>query len=249
MADRRAVLLISHGSRQPHGAEFAHSVANALRREGPGSAVAVGFLELDRPSPSHALRQLVGSGYDQIQVVPLLFSAGHHYRVDLPAALDAVRESHRWIQVDTAAPLLTETETDLVAALDARLSQTLPEGTGLSGIPDGLVLLAAGSSDPGARAQVRELSQAWGRRHGLPAEVAFCDLRGREVRSAIALLQAGGARQVACGSLFLAAGRLLDAGQRVALDAGAQAVAGPLGTTPVLLDLIRRRCLAPVAAG
>ncbi len=249
MADRRAVLLVSHGSRQPHGARFAQDVATALRHDDPGLVVAVSFLELNRPSPGQALQQLVANGQDEIQVVPLLFSAGYHYRVDVPAALDAVREFHPELQVRTAAPLLTDAETDLIAALDTGSSQKASARTRSSAPPDGLVLLAAGSGDPRARAQVNQLARAWGRQRGLPSDVAFCDLHGADVRAAIARLRARGAQQVVCGSLFLAAGRLLDAGRRAALEAGAGDVAGPLGTTPALLELIRRRCLEPAAAG
>lgn len=249
MADHRAVLLVSHGSRQPYGARFAQDVATALRHDDPGLVVAVSFLELNRPSPGQALQQLVANGQDEIQVVPLLFSAGYHYRVDVPAALDAGRELHPGLLVRTAPSLLSDAETDLIAALDTGVSQTASARSRSSGTPDGLVLLAAGSGDPRARAQVNQLAQAWGSQHGLPSDVAFCDLRGSDVRAAIGRVRARGARYVVCGSLFLAAGRLLDAGRRAALDSGAQHVAGPLGMTPALLGLIRRRCLEPAAAG
>lgn len=243
------MLLISHGSRQPHGARFAHAVAKALRHDDPDLVVALSFLELNRPSPGQALQQLARRGHEQIRVVPLLFSAGYHYRVDLPAALDAVRERQPRMEVRTAAPLLSEAGIELIAARDARLSQTPSATTTSPGRPDGLVLLAPGSSDPDARAQLSALATVWGRERGLPSDVAFCDLRDADVRAAIARVRARGARSVVCGSLFLAAGRLFDAGHRAALDAGAQSVAGPLGTTPALLDLIRRRCFEPAAAG
>lgn len=208
------------------------------------------FLELNRPTPEVALSQLVAGVATRVHVVPLLFSAGYHFRIDVPAALDAVRESHPAIELHTAAPLLTDTDDDLIAALDARVDEALRRATAPPVIPlEGLVLLAAGSSNSRARARVTELAHGWGHRHGVPAEVAFCDLRGDEVRAAVALLHARGARHVGCGSLFLAAGRLLDAGSRAAFGAGAKVVAAPLGMTPALIDLIRRRCWEPVVAG
>jgi len=250
MAEHPGVLLVNHGSRQPHASVFAEELAARLRRDDPARPVAVSFLELTEPTIGQALRQLVAGGTTTLRVVSLLFSAGYHYRIDLPAALDAVRESHPRIRMRIAAPLLAGSDDDLIDALDARLSETT---RGASPHPaasaDGLVLLAAGSSDPRARARVTELAHNWGLGHGLPAEVAFCDLRGDEIRTAVALLRARGARRVVCGSLFLATGRLLQAGRRAALEAGAQAVAGPMGMTPALVRLIRRRCYEPVAAG
>lgn len=248
MADRRAVLLVSHGSRQPYAAAFAREVADALRHDDPGRAVAVSFLERNRPSPDHALGRLVRGGHDPIQVVPLLLSAGHHYRVDLPATLGSVPALTPGLRIGTAPPLLSDSGAEVIRALDDRLGQTAMGGDEPLGEPDGLILLAAGSSDPSARSRVGELAQEWGGNHDLPTEVAFCDLRGDDVRMAVAALHARGARQIACGSLFLAAGRLLDAGRRVAFEAGVQAVAGPLGTTPAMLELIRRRCYEPATA-
>jgi len=146
--------------------------------------------------------------------------------------------------------LLSGADAEIVAALDARVSEAIREQpSGTQRAPDALVLLAAGSSDEKARARVGDLAQAWGHAHGLPAEVAFCDLRGDEVCVAFALLQARGARHIACGSLFLASGRLLEAGRAAAVHAGAEIVAGPLGLTPALVDHVRRRCLQPMTAG
>lgn len=253
MAERPAVLLISHGSRQPHAAAYAHRVAATLRTDDPAREVAVSFLDVDGPAPGAALQSLLRRGADLVQVVPMLFSAGYHYRVDVPAALDAVRESHPHVHVRMAAPLLHESQTELVVALDARLRDASSANGRRNGSaaksPDGLVLMAAGSSDPRARERVTELAHTWGRERNLPAEVAFCDLRGGEVRAAIALLRTRGVLSVACGALFLANGRLLEAASQAAVDAGAGTVAGPLGTAPALLELIRRRCLEPVAAG
>jgi len=255
MGEPPAVLLINHGSRRPNAATFAHALAAALRREESDRVVRVSFLELGVPTPAQALRRLAREGMTDVRVVPLLFSAGYHYRIDVPAAVDAALESEPGMRVQIAPPLLTETHVDLIAALDARLDEAIwdtapgDRASSAGHRPDGLVLLAAGSSDLRARAQIIELADAWGRAHELPTEAAFCDLRGDEVRAAVAKLAAGGARRIACGSLFLASGRLLDAAEGAALDAGADAVAGPIGLTPALLGLIHRRCLQQLPAG
>jgi len=250
MVERPAVLLVNHGSRQPFAAAFAEELSAALRRDVPDRIVAVSYLELNRPSPAQALRRLASEGTTEVQVVPLLFSAGYHYRIDISAAVDSALTAQPEMRVRTAAPLLHDSDDALVTALDARLDEAMEAlPSGAPGTPDGLVLLAAGSSDAAARTRVAELGHTWGLSHGLPAEVAFCDLRSDEARTAIALLQARGARQIACGALFLAAGRLLAAGRRAALQAGATVVSGPLGMTPALTDLIRRRCSQPLPAG
>ncbi len=244
------MLLINHGSRAPFAAAFAEALAATLRQERPDRRVAVSFLELNRPSPTEALRRLVEQGTTDVQAVPLLFSAGYHYRIDVSAAVDAALAAQPGLRVRTSPPLLSKTADKLIAALDSRLDEAIDAAFPLVvAPPDGLVMLAAGSSDPGARARVEELAAAWGRRRGLPCQVAFCDLSGDDVRAAIALLQAGGARHVVCGALFLAQGRLLDAGRLAAAQAGADVIAGPLGLTPALLELVRRRCLEPLAAG
>lgn len=251
MAEPAAVLLINHGSRQPHAAVFANALAATLRREDPQRLVAVSYLELNRPGPAQALRRLIKLGATDVHLVPLLFSAGYHYRIDVPAAIDAALDLQPDLRVQVAPPLLSGSEERLIAALDARLAQAIATNSdgSLSAPPDGLVMLAAGSSDRRARARVANLAEAWGRARGLPAEVAFCDLAGDDVRAAIARLATRRARHIVCGALFLASGRLLDAGRLAAAQAGSDAVAGPLGLEPALIDLIRRRALVPVAAG
>ena len=67
MAERSAVLLISHGSRQRHATVFTNDLAAALRRDDPERIVAVSFLELNQPSPAEALRQLIAGGTIDIQ--------------------------------------------------------------------------------------------------------------------------------------------------------------------------------------
>ncbi len=249
MADRPAVLLVNHGSRQPHAAAFVEELATTLRRDEPGRVVAVSFLELNAPTPAEALRRLALEGVSEVQVVPLLFSAGYHYRIDLPAAVDAALACAPDLRVRTTPPLLTDSADDLIGALDTRLGEAIELAVPPTTRPDGLVLLAAGSSDERARSRVTDLADAWGRAQGLPAEVAFCDLQSDDVRAAIAMVAARGSRQIACGALFLAAGRLLTSGRRAALQAGAIAVAGPLGMTPALTHLVRRRCSEQLAAG
>lgn len=154
MDDPAALLLISHGSRQPHAAAFAAELAASLRRADPDRIVAVSFLELNRPSPADALRRLGRSGVKDVLAMPLLFSAGYHYRIDVPAAVDAALESQPQLRVRTAAPLLTNSDDEFIAALDARLSEALGD-TSSEPVkrPDGLVLLTAGSSDHSARAR------------------------------------------------------------------------------------------------
>lgn len=54
-------------------------------------------------------------------------------------------------------------------------------------------------------------------------------------------LRAEGRRNIAVGSLFLAPGRLLDRATELALEAGALAVADPLGAHPDLARMVLAR--------
>ncbi|MGI8953762.1 MAG: sirohydrochlorin chelatase, partial [Nocardioidaceae bacterium] len=110
---------------------------------------------------------------------------------------------------------------------------------------DGLVLAAAGSSDTLANAAVARAARAWGARHHLPTIAAFASAAPPATGEAVRALRADGRRHIAMGSLFLAPGFLPDRAAELALEAGAVAVAAPLGVDEELV----RTMLARYAVG
>ena len=100
-----------------------------------------------------------------------------------------------------------------------------------------MVLAAAGTRDPAARASVDLAAGALGASLGVPCVPAYASGPGPRPDAAVAAL----AGRVAVAAYFLAPGRLYDAAAAGARAAGAVSVAEPLGARPELVDLVLDR--------
>lgn len=229
----RGLLLVAHGSRDPQAAPVAQEAATAVGARVPGLVTSAAFIELSAPSPSEALDRLGRQGVDDVVVQPFLLSHAYHSKVDLPAIADLVRE-RGW-----AARLSAVLGPDdlLVDALVRRLRESSPEGDPY----DGIVLAAAGSTDPEANESVRRLAEALGRRSGTPVVAGFASAEEPEVGPAVGRVRALGARTVAVATYLLAPGFFADRVRLDGLAAGAAGVTEPLGACTEVVDLVLRR--------
>ena len=101
-------------------------------------------------------------------------------------------------------------------------------------VPEGLVLAAAGSTDPAADRLVRQVALAWGVRNRLPVEVAYASAEP-SVAAAVRRLRSRGVAHVGVGVFLLAPGRLHDVLVDAGTTAGVSAVADPLGAHPAVV--------------
>jgi sirohydrochlorin ferrochelatase len=265
------VLLVSHGSRDRRAAIVVGQLAASVRAQLPGQRVAVAHLDFTEPSVAEGLVELAAEGARDVVVVPLLFAPGYHVRVDLPAAVAEVRAGLPWLSVTIAESLgaaLPDGEPDLLLdALEACLAEapdlSWPSSPGSaarnggsepglggqtrSGRPrqpgsyDAVVLASAGSSDPLARQAIEAVARRWADRLGRPVIPAYATAAQPTVAAAIGRLRDQGFARVAVSGLFIAPGRLPEAVRRSATEAGAVAVADPLGADAQLVRLLSQR--------
>jgi sirohydrochlorin ferrochelatase len=134
-----SLTLLAHGSPDPRHARDVASLAGRLKVAGIATRVA--YLDHHAPSPAEAARSWLGAGAADTTVVPLLVSPAYHARVDVPAAIGAMRSAAPGLGVAAADPvglhpLLLTAAAELIAG---------------SGIPvdarTGIILAAAGSRD------------------------------------------------------------------------------------------------------
>jgi sirohydrochlorin ferrochelatase len=236
-----ALVALAHGSRDPRSAATITALTDRVRAMRPDLRIECAFLELAEPSPQTVIDRLVLDGHDEVVVVPLLLSEAYHARVDVPAAVASAVQRHTDLRVE-ASPVIG-VETSFLDVLDTRL-RTVLSAERVREL-DGLVLAAAGSSDPVANASVQRVARAWGARHKLPAVAAFASAAPPATGEAVRAFRRDGRRHIAVGSLFLAPGFLPDRAAELAREAGAVAVAEPLGVA----DEIARAVLARYAVG
>jgi sirohydrochlorin cobaltochelatase len=89
-----ALLLVAHGSRDPHWARPLEATADALRTLRPQLDVRLAFLEYTAPSPAHVLAELVAAGSRSVCVAPVFLGIGAHARADMAAIAQAARTAH-----------------------------------------------------------------------------------------------------------------------------------------------------------
>lgn len=125
--DRRGVLIVGHGTRDPAGvAEFHCLSAGVAQRLEPLVCEAC-FLELVKPSIDVAVARLVRRGVRRLTVLPVMLFAARHVLRDIPRevrqALDAIGGSSRTIAVDMAPAL--ECQADMVRLSVRRFFEAL----------------------------------------------------------------------------------------------------------------------------
>ncbi|MGW0733776.1 sirohydrochlorin chelatase [Streptomyces sp. NPDC002851] len=226
-----ALVLVAHGSRDPRTLATVTALLDRLRAQRPGLPVRLGHIELNEPLLGDTLRDLDPG---RAVLVPLLLSRGYHIKQDLPEAAAAAPH----LETRIAAPLGPHPL--LAEALHARLVEAgwpggrLPEPVRRR---SGIVLAAAGSSDPEGIADTRRTAAALARRLGVPVKPAYASAAAPTVPEAVRTLAARGRDRVAVASYFTAPGRF-------AAESAAAApwlASAPLGTHPAVVRLLLRR--------
>jgi sirohydrochlorin ferrochelatase len=232
-----ALIALAHGSRDPRSAATINALTELVACMRPDLRVEPAFLDLAEPSFDQAVDRLVAEGHQEIVVVPLLLNAAYHARVDVPAVIEAAIQRHDGIQVHATRVL--GMESTFFNVLDKRLREALSKNRVRE--LDALVLAGAGSSDPIANAAISRAARAWGAHHKLPTIAAFASSVPPAAGEAVRQHRADGRRHIAVGMLFLAPGVLPDRVAELAYEAGAVAVAEPLGADVEVARVILAR--------
>lgn len=220
--DTAAPLVVAaHGTADPDGRALIEqcAAAAASRLQVPH---AVGYVDVCRPTLEETLAAM---STDPI-VVPLFLASGYHARHDVPSAVAAQRPNSR---VTPALGVEPEVADALIEAI-AKIGPT----------PDGVVLTAAGSSHPGARAEVAAVGDLLADRIRRPVITTFLVGSVDPARAAIAQLRAEGIQRLVIAAHLLGGGVFLS--RAVALgETEGLAVTGPLAQSSAIVDLVVRR--------
>ena len=231
------LVAVAHGSADPRAAAAIGELVPlvARRAEERGLSVPdlrVAYLGHAAPSVPQVMRTF---GPDaQVTVLPLLLTAAYHSKTDIPRVL--ARAGTGGVNVTYGEPLGPH------PLLLRALERHLPEWAFENPAGTGVVLAAAGSSDPKANATIARLAARWQARTGwFAVRPAYASAVGPDPATAVARLREAGARRVVVASYLLAPGLFADRIRDASLAAGAAAVSPVLGAAPEVADVVLDR--------
>jgi len=245
-----SLVAVAHGSRDPRAAATVSELLEVVRERAGELDVRAAFLDHSAPSLPQALSSLDGR---PAVVVPLLLTAAYHSKTDIPAQLAAAAAAEPEQTAACAGPLGPHRL--LTAALERRLGEAgVAVGDPAVRAATGVVLAAAGSSDPAANATVAALAARWQRERGWRAVLpAYASAAGPRPADAVTALRTArsnpaGDGPVVVATYLLAPGYFADKVRDAALGAGAAAVSGVLGAAPEVADTVIERYLGAASA-
>ncbi len=200
----RTLVAVAHGTRSAAGQAQIRALTDAVAVKRPDLDVRLTHVDVQQPRVADTM-----AGVRDAVIVPLLLSTGYHVRVDIAEAAGTT---------PVTPPLGPDPV--LTGALARRL-----------GDEDAVVLAAAGSSDPGWRADIAVIAAQLG------AHVAYASGAEPRVPDVVADLRARGAERVTIAAYLLAEGLFYRSLHR----AGATRVTPPLCHDPAVADLVVRR--------
>jgi sirohydrochlorin ferrochelatase len=206
------LVAVAHGTRTPTGRAQIHELVARIARRRPGLDLRLSYVDVQEPRIGAVLASLRRPAV----VVPLLLTAGYHVRVDIASAATGT------------GAVLTRPLGD-----DPRIMDLLAQRIAAAGPADAVVLAAAGSSDPRARADVAAVARAL----PVPAVVGYAAAGTPRVAEVVARLRSRGARRVTVAAYLLVDGLF----HRSLRRAGADAVTDPLVTAPAVEEIVLDR--------
>jgi sirohydrochlorin ferrochelatase len=233
MRDRRLVA-VAHGSADPRAAAAIGDLVPLVARRATERGLSVPELHvayLGHAAPSVPAVMRTFGPYAQVTVLPLLLTAAYHSKTDIPRVLARTR-----VRVTYGEPLGPHPL--LLRALERRL----PSAAFQNPAEVGVVLAAAGSSDPEANATIARLAAQWQAATGwFAVRPAYASAAAPDPAQAVTGLLEAGARRVVVASYLLAPGQFADRIRDASLAAGAATVSPALGAAPEVADVILDR--------
>ena len=245
-ANRSAVILVGHGTRDPSGTEQFFRLGDRLRQRLLPMPVQPALLEFQSPTISEAWGDLVRQGSTHIHVAPLLLFSAGHAKDDVPQIARQCQSGTPHVSFDQSRPL--SRHASLIELAVRRINDTLRDIQHQMETT-ALVIVGRGNRDVCAQADLRVMSEVIARRVKVssvfPAFYAMAKPTVPEVIGQV--VKSGRFRTIIIHPHLLFAGRLMDAISQQVDQAAAEFtdinfhLSQYLGPDPLIADAIAGR--------
>ncbi len=104
---KSAIILFSHGARDPKWKEPIINVQKLILAQNPDRTVELAFLELMTPSLEELIADFSSKNITEVTLVPIFFGQGGHIREDLPKLIESCRQKYPLLDL-TVKPAVGE---------------------------------------------------------------------------------------------------------------------------------------------
>jgi sirohydrochlorin cobaltochelatase len=247
MADKTAVMICGHGSRDDEAIAEFRALALHLKARLPDHDVESGFLEFARPVIRDGLEALKARGADRIICLPgMLFAAGH-VKNDLPSEINAFAADNPGIDVRFGRDLAVDAK--LLRAAADRVAEAERGGRPGVGRKETLLMVVGrGTNDPDANSNVAKVARMLWEGMGFGwCEASYSGVAHPRVGAGLAHAVKLGYRRIVVFPYFLFTGvlvkRIYAAADRIAGEhPGVEVLKAPyLADHPLVLDTFVER--------
>lgn len=240
------LLLIGHGSRDAEGNEEFLEMVRQLREKNPQQRIDAAFVELAEPGIQAALDRYADPAPKTIWIMPVLFFAAGHSKVEIPEIVNEARRRLPHVAFHYGAPLgihpiLLDIVHERVVAAEKTASLLPKEETAI-------LLIGRGSSDPDANGDLHKIARLYWERYSYGwVESCFIGVTHPDLPTGLKRCIRLGARRIIAIPYFIFTGVLIKRIHRIvseeqASHPGVEMVSGDyLGRHPALLTLIEER--------
>lgn len=203
-----AILIAGHGSRDADGiAEFLE-LAGRFRASRPQTPLEVAFLEFARPTIQEGVDRLATTGVKTIVVLPGVLLAAGHAKNDMASEVRRARQRYPALDIRMGAAL--DVDAQLLELCRLRYQEALASQPRCDPAETLLLLVARGSSDPDANANVAKVARFL--QEGYPtgwAAWAYSGIAHPLLEEALPVCERAGFRRIVVQPYFLFTGVLL----------------------------------------
>ena len=114
---KTGLLVLGHGSKAAEADEIFATIVDHVREISGFEHVAMGSLQLSRPTFAEGVQTLLEKGVQEMVIMPMFIFRGNHVKFDIPEELDNLRKAHPDVRFVMAEPI----------GADARLADIIEE--------------------------------------------------------------------------------------------------------------------------
>ncbi len=232
-----ALILFAHGSLDTRAEQIYLRLRHQMQLKRPHLPIHLAFSDNCPPSASQVVKTLAKRNIDEAVFVPIDLSRVQEADETMQSIVTSLNQRYETMTISLSRPL--GPAADLLYCLDTQVRAALSSVHARQ--LDGLVLMVPRWGDLRGASIIARRARQWSSQHRLPVQIAYGDESGLDAGQAVRTLRSSGRRHVALASLSIAPDETFLTQAQLAYQAGAIAIASPLGADERLMDIIFER--------